>query len=44
LFEQATMLDPQFAELVTELGLLDYWREYGWPDTCQPAGDSLSCE
>ena len=36
--------DPRFAELVTELGLLDYWREYGWPDACQPAGDGLICE
>jgi len=36
--------DPRFVDLVTELGLLDYWHEYGWPDACQPAGDSLSCE
>ena len=35
---------PRFAELVTELGLMDYWREHGWPDACQPAGDSLICE
>jgi len=36
--------DPRFAELVIELGLVDYWREYGWPDACQPAGDSVSCQ
>jgi TolB-like protein/Tfp pilus assembly protein PilF len=36
--------DPRFAMLVTELGLMDYWREHGWPDACQPAGDSLICE
>ncbi len=36
--------DPRFAEVVTELGLVDYWREHGWPDACQPAGDSLICE
>lgn len=36
--------DPRFAKLATELGLLDYWREHGWPDACQPAGDSLICE
>ena len=36
--------DPRFIELVTELGLLDYWRENGWPDACQPASDSLICE
>ena len=36
--------DPQFAELVTEHGLVDYWREHGWPDACQPVGDSVICE
>jgi TolB-like protein/Tfp pilus assembly protein PilF len=36
--------DPRFAGLVTEAGLLDYWREHGWPDDCQPAGNSVSCE
>jgi len=36
--------DPRFAVLVTEFGMVDYWREYGWPDVCQPAGDSVICE
>ena len=36
--------DPRFAELVTEHGLMAYWREHGWPDACKPAGDSLICE
>ena len=36
--------DSRFASLVTKAGLLDYWREYGWPDVCQPAGDSVNCE
>ena len=36
--------DPRFAELVTEQGLMNYWREHGWPDACQPAGDSLICK
>ena len=36
--------DPRFAELVMELGLMDYWRENGWPDACKPVGDSLSCQ
>ena len=36
--------DPRFAELVTEGGLVDYWRENGWPDACQPAGYSVSCQ
>jgi len=36
--------DPRFAALVTELGMVDYWREYGWPDVCQPAGASVICK
>jgi TolB-like protein len=29
---------PEFRALVREMGLVDYWREYGWPDFCRPAG------
>jgi hypothetical protein len=36
--------DPRFAELVSELGLMDFWRDHGWPDFCRPDGDSLFCE
>ena len=36
--------DPRFAALVTELGMVDYWREYGWPEVCQPSGDSVICK
>jgi TolB-like protein len=36
--------DPRFAKFVAELGMVDYWREYGWPDVCQPEGDSVICE
>ena len=36
--------NPRFTDLMTELGLVDYWREHGWPDACKPAGDSLICE
>ncbi len=35
--------DPRFAELVTASGLMDFWKEHGWPDLCQPAGDTLQC-
>ncbi len=36
--------DPRFADLVTQLGLMDFWREHGWPDFCRPDGGSLLCE
>ncbi len=30
---------PRFKEFVREIGLVDFWQEYGWPDLCHPAGD-----
>jgi len=30
---------PQFKEFVRELGLVDYWNRFGWPDLCRPVGD-----
>ncbi|MFC1839796.1 hypothetical protein ACFL1N_09460 [Thermodesulfobacteriota bacterium] len=30
---------PRFKEFVREIGLVDYWKEYGWPDLCRPTGD-----
>jgi len=27
---------PRFKELVREIGLVDYWNEFGWPDICRP--------
>jgi adenylate cyclase len=30
---------PRFKEFVREIGLVDYWKEYGWPDLCRPIGD-----
>ena len=28
---------PAFKDFVREVGLLDYWQAYGWPDSCRPA-------
>ena len=28
-----------FKALVSDMGLVDYWREYGWNDFCKPVGD-----
>jgi len=34
---------PGFDKLAQEMGLMDYWKQYGWPDDCRPAGDGLQC-
>jgi adenylate cyclase len=30
---------PRFKKFVREIGLVDYWKEFGWPDLCRPVGD-----
>ena len=31
---------PGFKDLVRDLGLVDYWREFGWGQHCKPVGES----
>jgi len=37
--------DPRFSKLVERIGLVDYWKQYGYPDRCRAgAGDvALVC-
>jgi TolB-like protein/DNA-binding winged helix-turn-helix (wHTH) protein len=35
--------NPRFSELVQNMGLRQYWDEFGWPDMCQPAGATVVC-
>ena len=30
---------PRFRQFVREIGLVDYWDKFGWPDLCHPVGD-----
>jgi hypothetical protein len=34
----------EFRELLVDFGLVDYWRQHGWPKVCQPHNDTFSCE
>jgi hypothetical protein len=34
---------PQFKEVVRAEGLVEYWREAGWPDLCRPLGEDFEC-
>jgi TolB-like protein/DNA-binding winged helix-turn-helix (wHTH) protein len=36
---------PGFKKIVIDLGLVDYWRVYGWSDFCHPLkGDDFTCD
>jgi adenylate cyclase len=38
--ENAAMrADPRFGELVRRIGMLDYWKQYGFPDRCRAGTD-----
>jgi hypothetical protein len=39
LFDE-TRRQPGFEDLIRDLELVDYWREYGWPEFCRPLGES----
>lgn len=43
-FQDARRL-PSFRNLMRDLGLVEYWNTYGWPDYCQPAdaGGDFTC-
>ena len=32
--------DPRFAKLVSRIGLVDYWKQYGFPDGCRSGSDA----
>jgi TolB-like protein/tetratricopeptide (TPR) repeat protein len=34
---------PGFVTLAERAELLDYWKQYGWPDDCRPVGDTFQC-
>jgi TolB-like protein len=36
---------PRFKAFVGEIGLVDYWKEFGWPDMCRPLGNgNFGCD
>ena len=35
--------DPRFQELARNMGLIEYWQEFGPPDDCRLRGDTLWC-
>ena len=39
-----TRRDPRFAAIMSDIGLVAFWREFGWPDKCQPTASGVRCE
>ncbi len=36
--------DPRFKAWLQDIGYVDYWRKYQWPDRCKPTGlDDFEC-
>jgi TolB-like protein/Tfp pilus assembly protein PilF len=36
--------DPRFPQLAARIGLIDYWKQYGFPDKCRASADaSITC-
>jgi TolB-like protein len=43
--DSGTRKTERFKTLMRQFGLVDYWRERGWPDLCQPVGaDDFVCD
>ena len=40
----ATRRDPRFAAIMRDIGLVEFWREFGWPDKCKPVENGVKCE
>lgn len=41
---EAMRANPQFHRFARDVGLIEYWRHFGWPDSCQPDGDDFVCD
>jgi hypothetical protein len=37
---RALRTDPRFAALAAQMGLVDYWKQYGYPDGCRAGTDA----
>ena len=36
--------DPRFAGVAERAGMIDFWRAFGWADSCRPEGSGIACE
>jgi len=40
----AVRSDPRFVALMEDIGLVDFWRQNGWPDHCREEGARVVCK
>jgi tetratricopeptide (TPR) repeat protein len=40
----AVRRDPRFVALMEEIGLVDFWRQNGWPDHCRQDKERVVCD
>jgi hypothetical protein len=43
LFREVRQLE-EFRDYMREIGMVEVWREVGWPDLCEPIGDDFRCD
>jgi len=47
-WSQKARQDPAFQGFAKRMGMVDYWKQYGWPDLCKPAPeqgpDAFACQ
>jgi hypothetical protein len=39
-----TRQHPEFERLLSDLGLVEYWDEFGWPSICRRVADRIQCD
>jgi DNA-binding winged helix-turn-helix (wHTH) protein/TolB-like protein len=40
----ATRREPEFRQLLRDVGIVAYWEKEGWPRMCHPAGADFRCD
>ena len=43
IFDETRQLES-FRTLLKESGIVELWQQKGWPEVCQPSGDTFVCD
>lgn len=39
-WSRKTRQDPSFQGFARRIGMIDYWKQNGWPELCRPLADA----